>query len=107
MIYSVDVMTADTSRMKNRGLAFAFTASPYIITAFAGPNAAEGFYEDINWRWAFGCFAILTPFVAMPLFFTMQYNLRKAKKQGMLAKEPSGRNFLQSVLFYIVEFDGK
>jgi MFS family permease len=55
MIYCVDVITADSSSLKHRGLAFAFTSSPYIITAFAGPKAAEGFYNNINWRWGFGC----------------------------------------------------
>lgn len=37
MIYSVDVITADSSSLKHRSLAFAFTSSPYMITAFAGP----------------------------------------------------------------------
>ncbi|EXJ54875.1 uncharacterized protein A1O5_12941 [Cladophialophora psammophila CBS 110553] len=105
MIYSVDVMTADTSKLKNRGLAFAFTSSPYMVTAFAGPSASEGFYEDINWRWAFGTFAIVTPFVAAPLYFVMQYNLRKAKKQGLLDRPKSGRTLFQSIWFYIIEFD--
>ncbi|KIW23372.1 uncharacterized protein PV07_11578 [Cladophialophora immunda] len=105
MIYSVDVMTADTSKLKNRGLAFAFTSSPYMVTAFAGPSAAEGFYEDINWRWAFGTFAIVTPFVAAPLYLVMQYNLRKAKKQGLLDRPKSGRTLFQSIWFYIIEFD--
>ncbi|KAH7026818.1 hypothetical protein B0J12DRAFT_771506 [Macrophomina phaseolina] len=39
IMYSVDIITADTSSMRDRGLAFAFTSSPYIITAFGGPKA--------------------------------------------------------------------
>jgi MFS family permease len=92
--------------LKNRGLAFAFTSSPYIITAFAGPKAAEGFYNNVNWRWGFGCFAIILPFVAAPLFFILKLNLNKAKREGMLVREPSNRSFFQSVVFYIQEFDG-
>lgn len=107
MIYCVDVITADASSLKHRGLAFAFTSSPYIITAFAGPKAAEKFYEKINWRWGFGCFAIILPFVASPLFIILKLNLRKAKKQGVLAREPSNRTLLQSVIYYLREFDGQ
>jgi MFS family permease len=107
MTYCVDVITADASSLKHRGLAFAFTSSPYIITAFAGPKAAEGFYENLNWRWGFGCFAIILPFVAAPLFFILKFNLNKAKRDGVLVREPSNRSLLQSVIFYLREFDGQ
>lgn len=106
VIYSADVVTSDSSSLKNRGLAFAFTSSPYIITAFAGPKAAEGFYEDISWRWAFGTFCILIPIVAIPLFSTLLWNQKKAKKRGLLTKRNSGRTLMQSIWFYLVEFDG-
>ncbi|OTA55134.1 putative MFS siderophore transporter [Hypoxylon sp. EC38] len=104
LIYSVDVMTADTSKLTNRGLAFAFTSSPYIITAFAGPSASERFY-DYNWRWAFGCWAIILPVVVLALFTVMQWNLKKAKKSGKLPQESSGRTLMESVWYYIIEFD--
>jgi MFS family permease len=106
MTYCVDVITADISKLKNRGLAYAFTASPYIITAFAGPKAAEGFYAD-NWRWAFGAFSIIFPIVASPLFFILKFNLKKAHQNGLAVRERSGRTFLQSIWFYIKEFDRK
>jgi MFS family permease len=105
-IFSIDVMTADSSKLRHRGLAFAFTSSPYIITALAGPKAAEGFYENISWRWAFGCFAIILPFVATPLFLLLLKNERKAKKNGLLVKTPSGRTLPQSIWYYFIEFDG-
>lgn len=105
MTYCVDVITADISKLKNRALAYAFTSSPYIITAFAGPKAAEGFYEKISWRWAFGAFSIIFPVVAAPLFFILKSNLKKAKASGLLVKEPSGRTPLQSLWFYVQEFD--
>ena len=107
MTYCVDVITADASKLKNRGLAYAFTSSPYIITAFAGAKAAEGFYYNISWRWGFGCFAIVFPVVASPLYFVLKYNLRKAKKEGVLSEEKSNKTFLQNVWHYIIEFDSK
>lgn len=105
MTYCVDVITADSSTLKNRGLAFAFTSSPYIITAFAGPKVGENLYYNISWRWGFGCFAIIFPVVAAPLYFVLKVNLRKAKKNGLVSEESSGRSLLQNIWFYTLEFD--
>lgn len=107
MIYCVDVITADTSSLKHRGLAFAFTSSPYMITAFAGPKASEAFYEGISWRWGYGIFAIILPFVAAPLFIVLRLNLKKAIHHGVIINEKSGKTMGQKVLYYIQEFDGQ
>lgn len=107
MTYCVDVITADASQLKNRGLAYAFTSSPYIITAFAGAKAAEDLYKRSSWRWGFGIFAIVFPAVATPLYFILKYNLRQAERQGLLKKKDSGRSILQSIWYYTVEFDGE
>ncbi|OAA65336.1 Major facilitator superfamily domain, general substrate transporter [Niveomyces insectorum RCEF 264] len=105
MTYSIDVITADASKLKSRALAYAFTSSPYIITAFAGPTASDDFYYHINWRWGFGTFAIILPVVAAPLFVVLKLNLRKAKRHGLLIRESSGRTLLQNIWHYVVEFD--
>lgn len=105
MTYCVDVITADASTLKNRGLAYAFTSSPYMITAFAGAKASDEFYYNVSWRWGFGCFAIIFPVVAAPLYFILKWNLRKAQRSGEAQRERSGRSLLQSVWFYIIEFD--
>jgi MFS family permease len=107
LIYSIDVITSDVSKLKNRALAYAFTSSPYIITAFAGPKVADEFYNRVNWRWGFGTFAIILPFVAFPLFVILKLNLRKAQNRGLLIREKSGRSMLQNVFHYVVEFDGE
>ncbi|KAK8096146.1 hypothetical protein PG999_014168 [Apiospora kogelbergensis] len=105
MTYCVDVITADASKLRNRGLAYAFTSSPYIITAFAGSKASEAFYNDVSWRWGFGCFAIVFPVVAAPLFFILKTNLRKARAQGNVVKASSQRTLVQAIWHYTVEFD--
>jgi hypothetical protein len=33
--------------------------------------------------------------------------LRKAKREGVLAREPSRRTLLESIVFHFHEFDGK
>ncbi|KAJ9151333.1 Siderophore iron transporter mirB [Pleurostoma richardsiae] len=104
MTYCVDVITADASKLKNRGLAYAFTSSPYMITAFAASKAADDVY-DINWRWGFGCFAIIFPVVAAPLYFVLKYNLRKSRELGATTKEKSNRTIIQSIWYWFVEFD--
>jgi len=106
MTFCVDVMTADTSTLRNRGLAFAFTSSPYIITAFGGPKAAETIYAD-NWRWAFGAWAIVLPVVATPLIVMMAMGKHKAKKNGLAPRQVSGRTWVESLWHYFIEFDGK
>lgn len=106
MTYCIDVITADASKLKNRGLAYAFTSSPYMITAFAGAKASEDFYYKISWRWGFGCFAIIFPIVAAPLYVLLKVNLKKAEKRGLVAADNSGRTFLQNVWYYALEFDG-
>lgn len=108
MTFAIDVITADTSTLRDRGLAYAFTSSPYIITAYAGPTAAAKFYEN-NWRWAYGSFAIILPAFAVPLVLIMKYARSQAKAKGLLppAPEASGRTVLQSIRHYTIEFDGK
>ncbi|KAG5986153.1 hypothetical protein E4U43_005639 [Claviceps pusilla] len=105
VIFSVDVMTSDISSMKSRGLAFAFTSSPFLITAFAGPKASETIYED-NWRWGFGAWAIVLPAIAVPMTALMQMGKKKARENGHLAKAEDvvasrGRGFM----YYFDEFD--
>lgn len=107
MTYVVDVITADASMLKSRALAYAFTSSPYIITAFAGSKAADDVLTGIGIQWGVGVFCIVFPIVAAPLYVLLKWNLRKAVKEGHAIREPSGRTTLQSIWFYIIEFDGK
>jgi hypothetical protein len=107
MAYVLDVFLADTSSLKNRALVFAFSTTPYIVTTFAGPRAAQSFQETSGWPWGFGTFAIITPVIAMPILAVLWTNQRKAYRRGILKKEKSGLNFGQSALFYFWEFDGR
>ncbi|KAJ5707453.1 MFS general substrate transporter [Penicillium malachiteum] len=105
MTFCVDLMTADASMLKSRGLAYAFTSSPYIITAFGGSNAANDILNQIGMKWGFGVFSIIFPIVAAPLFILLKYNIRKAVKAGHVVKQPSGRTLWQNIKFYVIEFD--
>ena len=78
-----------------------------MITAFAGPKASDDFYYNISWRCGYGCFAIILPFVAAPFYIVLKLNLRKAQRQGLLARGESGRNVLQNIWHHAQEFDGE
>ena len=106
MAYVLDVFMADTSSLKNRALVFSFATTQYIATTFAGPKAAQSFYETTGWRWGFGTFAIVTPVICLPILFVLYKNQRKAIREGLLVKTKSGRTFKESVSYYFWEFDG-
>ncbi|KAJ5679405.1 hypothetical protein N7462_007649 [Penicillium macrosclerotiorum] len=101
----LEIFIADTSGMRNRAFAFAFSTTPYICTAFTGSLAAQSFINTSGWRWAYGAFCIIQPFVFMPLIFVFKFYENKAKKMGVFSRQPSGRSVMQSILHYIHEFD--
>ncbi|KAJ6070521.1 hypothetical protein N7467_011840 [Penicillium canescens] len=104
-IFCIDVMTSDTSSLRDRGIAFAFTSSPGMITAFSGSPLSNQFHET-NWRWAYGTICIVLPVVASPLIVVWQLAKRKAAKEGRLHYKPrSTRTWLDSIRFYVIEFD--
>ncbi|EAW11109.1 siderophore iron transporter [Aspergillus clavatus NRRL 1] len=104
LIFSIDVLATDTSSLRNRGMAFAFTASPYMITAFAGAPLSEQFHET-NWRWAYGCVVILLPVVASPLIVTRELAKQKALKEHKFEYKQGNRTWTESLKLYFIEFD--
>lgn len=102
----MDIFVADVSGLRNRAFAFAFVSTPFICTAFTGPLAAEAFLTHSTWRWAIGAFAIIQPFVFVPLAVIFKWHQRKAEKLGIFKHQRSSRNVFQSIIHYIHEFDG-
>ncbi|KAJ5726623.1 siderochrome-iron transporter MirB [Penicillium malachiteum] len=104
--YSWDVLAADVTNLRNRGLAFAFTSSPAVLSAFAGSKVAADFYYQVNWRWGYGAYAIIVPAFALPVYFLLAYNLRKAERTGIITRERSRQKLnLQTLWWVIIEFD--
>ncbi|KAF3389809.1 Siderophore iron transporter mirB [Talaromyces pinophilus] len=101
----LDVFMADTSGLRNRAFAFGFVSTPFICTAFTGSLAAQSFVKTSGWRWGYGAFAIIMPFVFVPLAVVFKYYERKAVKLGLFKRESSGRTTLQSITHYFHEFD--
>lgn len=61
--------------------------------------------NGVGWRWAYGTFAIVVPVVTLPLFGLFLYQYYKAKKQGLIPKRENGRTSVQSIVYYLREFD--
>ncbi|PKS08493.1 hypothetical protein jhhlp_004877 [Lomentospora prolificans] len=102
----LEIFIADTSGIRNRAFAFAFSTTPFICTAFTGPLAATSFLKTSGWRWAYGAFAIIMPCVFAPLAIVFKVYERKAAKLGIYKKaNKSGRTIMQSIVHYIHEFD--
>ncbi|KAJ6084665.1 MFS general substrate transporter [Penicillium sp. IBT 16267x] len=101
----LEIFIADTSGMRNRAFAFGFSTTPYLCTAFTGPLAAASFLKIGGWRWAYGAFCLIQPVVFAPLIMTFKYYENKARKEGILVRQSSGRNILQSIIHYVHEFD--
>ncbi|KAI0486615.1 MFS general substrate transporter [Xylaria cf. heliscus] len=104
--YILEVIVADTSSLKNRSLAMAFSSSPSLITAFIGPILATSFTENGRWRWAFGVLAITLVLLSMPLFYILILNMRKAKRLGLLQKSTKPEPWTKNKIYrYLVNYD--
>ncbi|KAL5372474.1 hypothetical protein DPSP01_013460 [Paraphaeosphaeria sporulosa] len=105
VIYVVDVMCADMTSLKNRMIIFGIMGTPRIVATFTAPRVAAAFLRYVNFRWAFGAFAIILVVCSLPAMGVMVFMYRKARRAGLARRERSGRNVLQSLAFYFVEFD--
>lgn len=103
--FILTVFVADASGLRNRAFVYAFIGTPTICTAFVGPLIAQAFLTHSTWRWAYGCFAIITFFVFVPLALVFKFYQRKAEKLNLFIRVPSGRTTAQSFVYYFHEFD--
>jgi len=105
MNFILSVFVADASGLRNRAFVYAFIGTPSICTAFTGPLAAQAFIAHSTWRWAYGCFAIITVIIFVPLALVFKFYQRKAEKLNLFIRVPSGRTTAQSFVHYFHEFD--
>ncbi|ODM23818.1 hypothetical protein SI65_01407 [Aspergillus cristatus] len=102
----LQIFVADTSGLRNRAFTLAFASTPFICTAFTGPLAGNSFVERTGgWRWAYGAFCIIMPFVFLPLGIAFKYYEKKGMKLGIYTQERSGRSVIQSIVHYFHQFD--
>lgn len=113
--YSWDVLAADVTNLRNRGLAFAFTSSPGLISSFAGPKIANDLVGvpfptafTVRERWGIGMWAIVLPVVVLPIYLLLTYHQRRAVKTGLLVKTKRDWSVTPKAIWWaIMEFDGE
>ena len=106
VLYVIGVMLSDMTTLKNRMLLLTINGTPLICSTFAGPRIAKLFYDDLNFRWGFGSFAIIFAGVSIPVMITMLLMERKAVKMGAWQKRrDSGRTWSQSIIHWLIEID--
>ncbi|KAF1922599.1 siderophore iron transporter mirB [Didymella exigua CBS 183.55] len=105
--FSMTVFIADTSKLKNRALFIGYASSPWLITTWVYGFAVNRIIAPggIGFKWAFGIFTIIAPFVCAPLIAMFFINQNKARKQGLITPNPSRGTFGQTVMYYLKEFD--
>ncbi|KAL1694641.1 major facilitator superfamily domain-containing protein [Schizophyllum commune] len=80
------IIIADITTLKWRGLVSSLISAPFIINAFVGSNISAQVLERSGWRWGYGMFAILIPVSLAPLIVTLLWAERKAKRLGLVVK---------------------
>ncbi|TDL21860.1 MFS general substrate transporter [Rickenella mellea] len=87
------IIIADTTTLKHRGLLSSLVSLPFVVNAFIGPNISSRVLnwggEGAGWRWGYGMFAILVPISLAPLIGTLFWAEHKARKLGVLSSPPS------------------
>lgn len=105
--YIVTVYLSDMTSLKNRMIMIGINGTPLIATTFAGPKISQLFYDNVNFRWAFGAFAIILVGICIPVAVIFLMSEIKAKKMGLIPPKVKTRSTWESVKHYFIEFDSK
>lgn len=103
--YSMTVLIADLTTLRNRALVQTLCASGQIITAWLGGPISTAFLNGAGWRWALGMESILLPSITLPLLGLFMHYYLKAKRQGVVPQRISQPTILKSLSYYAQEFD--
>ncbi|KAL3457410.1 major facilitator superfamily domain-containing protein [Aspergillus heterothallicus] len=80
VMFLVEVLIGDTTSTRSRLLFSYIPATPFIINTWIGGNVTDAVLKATTWRWGIGMFSIIFPVCSIPLFLTLAYGHRKAKK---------------------------
>nr|XP_018267067.1 uncharacterized protein I303_01050 [Kwoniella dejecticola CBS 10117]OBR89225.1 hypothetical protein I303_01050 [Kwoniella dejecticola CBS 10117] len=83
------IVIADMTNLRWRGLVTGLVSAPFIINNFVSAEIAEGILP--NWRWGYAMFAILVPVALAPIIVTLFWAQWKAKKMDVAKASPNAR----------------
>ncbi|KAG8744344.1 hypothetical protein FRC10_010324 [Ceratobasidium sp. 414] len=104
----LQIIIADITTLKWRGLSSSLVSAPFIINAFAGSEVSASVMAPggPGWRWGYGMFAILVPVTIIPLIATLGWAQHKAKARGLVTHGSGvSRTGFQKVGGVIMEID--
>ncbi|KAG6908911.1 hypothetical protein DXG01_002792 [Tephrocybe rancida] len=100
------IIIADITTLKWRGLVTSLISMPFIVNAFVGANISANIVTGAGWRWGYGMFAILIPVTLLPLISTLLWAENKARKLGIAPKRNSeGKSLIQRLLHVANKLD--
>ncbi|KAK1489048.1 major facilitator superfamily transporter [Colletotrichum cuscutae] len=105
LIYIITIVLSDMTSLRNRMTIIALNGTPTIATTFAGPEIAQLFYDEVNFRWAFGAFAIILIGFSVPVAVIFFLSEIKAKKTGLIPLKQKTRSTWESTKHHFIEFD--
>lgn len=82
------IFVADTTDLLNRALFSTLFDLPFLWTTWAGPEVGAKFVPPNNWRWGYAMWAIILPVCFIPLFLSLFFSQRRAKKAGIHLPSP-------------------
>ncbi|PHH65861.1 hypothetical protein CDD81_1230 [Ophiocordyceps australis] len=105
MYYIIEVVLADMTTLPNRMIVYGIWMSPRIAATFGGPQIAQLYNKNSSFGWAFGTFAIIISALAFPVAVIFIFYERKARKLAVLETAKEKRPLVQTIKYYLVEFD--
>ncbi|KAJ7097775.1 drug:h+ antiporter [Mycena belliarum] len=98
------VVIADITTLKWRGLVLSLNSFPFLINAFIGSNISAAIIENAGWRWGYGMFVILIPIALSPLIGTLLWSERITRRRMGSANAPK-KACIRSILDIAEELD--
>lgn len=98
-----DIIVADLTDLKWRGVANALMTSPYIINVWFSGLIVDAILKR-NWRWGYGMFAIIMPAVVLPAILVLYYFEHQAQKLVPKVEKPK-KSLLQVIWDSAIEMD--
>ncbi|GAA6059139.1 hypothetical protein JCM10212_003886 [Sporobolomyces blumeae] len=113
----IQIVIADCTNLRWRGLASSLTSIWFFVNAFVSSNIAEGVLDTSNWHWGYGMFIILIPVVLSPIIVTLFWAQFRARKLGLdstdiaeinggtAARAKDTRSFARRMIGHAIDFD--
>ncbi|GAA6017459.1 hypothetical protein JCM10207_008233 [Rhodosporidiobolus poonsookiae] len=113
----IQIVIADCTNMRWRGLVSSLTSIWFFINAFVSSNIYSGVIASSNWHWGYAMFIILIPVTLAPIIGTLFWAQHRAKKLGLdstdyveekggrVAAAKDTRPFLTRLLSYAIDID--